>query len=184
MDPVVSLPLFERVLGPVFAQLPPRLRALHSIPQRQRWCGRGDVLRGTHWLVAPCAWLARLPPSATDVPVSVEFTVDATGERWDRRFGGVRMASRLWQRDGRLHERLGALRFRFALEVVEGEILWRAERAWAFGILPLPARWFAGVHCREREHEGRYEFLVDVSMPLLGRLIRYEGWLLPEDGDD
>ena len=28
-----------------------------------------------------------------------------------------------------------------------------------------------------------YEFLVDVSMPLLGRLIRYEGWLLPEEND-
>ena len=116
--------------------------------------------------------------------MSVEFTVDATGEHWNRRFGGVRMASRLWQRDGRLYERLGALRFRFALEVVDGEILWRAERAWAFGVLPLPARWFAGVHCRERQHEGRYEFLVDVSMPLLGRLIRYEGWLLPEGGHD
>ena len=180
----MTRPLFERVLGPAFAQLPPRLRALHSIPQRQRWCGRGDVLRGAHWLVTPCAWLARLPPAATDVPVCVEFVVDESGEHWNRQFGEVRMASRLWQRDGHLFERLGALRFRFALEAVDGEILWRAERAWAFGILPLPARWFAGVHCREREYEGRYEFLVDVSMPLLGRLIRYEGWLLPEDGDD
>jgi len=180
----VSTPLFERVLGAAFAGLPPRLQALHSIAERQRWRGRGEVLRGTHWLVVPCAWLARLPPAAADVPVSVEFVVNETGECWNRRFGGVRMASRLWQRDGHLYERLGALRFRFALEVVDGEILWRAARAWAFGIVPLPTRWFAGVHCREREREGRYEFLVDVSMPWLGRLIRYEGWLLPEGGDD
>ena len=134
----MTRPLFERVLGPAFAQLPPRLRALHSIPQRQRWCGRGDVLRGAHWLVAPCAWLARLPPAATDVPVCVEFVVDESGEHWNRQFGEVRMASRLWQRDGHLFERLGALRFRFALEAVDGEILWGAERAWAFGVLPLP----------------------------------------------
>ncbi|MGB3393596.1 MAG: DUF4166 domain-containing protein [Stenotrophomonas sp.] len=178
----MSTPLFERVLGTAFAGLPPRLKALHSIAKCQHWSGRGEVLRGTRWLVTPCAWLARLPPTSVDVPVSVEFVVDETGECWNRRFGGVRMASRLWQHDGRLFERLGALRFRFALEVGDGQMTWRAERAWVFGIVPLPARWFAGVHCREREREGRYEFLVDVSMPWLGRLIRYQGWLLPENG--
>ena len=175
----MTAPLFERVLGAAFAPLPPMLRALHSVPQRQAWCGQGRVRRGGHWLVAPCARLARLPPSADEVPVTVEFVVDDTGECWNRRFGAARMASRLWQREGRLFERLGALRFRFALRAVDGEIHWRAERAWAFGIVPLPAGWFAQVRCREREHGGRYEFLVDVALPLLGLLIRYEGWLLP-----
>ncbi len=171
--------MFAQVLGAPFEQLAPQVRALHSIPLRQRWSGQGEVLRGNHWLVAPCAWLARLPPSSS-VPVTVEFVTDAGGERWNRHFGAARMASRLWQRNGRLFEQLGALRFRFALREEGGQILWRAERAWAFGLVPLPARWFAQVHCREREHAGRYEFLVDVSMPLIGRLIRYEGWLLPE----
>ena len=32
---------------------------------------------------------------------------------------------------------------------------------------------------REREHAGRYEFLVEAAMPGIGRLIRYEGWLAP-----
>ena len=180
MDGTVSTPLFARVLGAAFQQLAPQVRALHSIPVRQRWSGQGEVLRGSHWLVAPCAWLARLPPTSS-VPVTVEFLVDASGERWNRQFDTARMASRLWQRDGQLFEQLGAVRFRFGLRQEAGQILWRAERVWAFGVLPLPTRWFAQVHCREREHAGRYEFLVDVSMPLIGRLIRYEGWLLPED---
>lgn len=175
----MSLPLFAQVLGPEFEQLAPQVRALHSIPTRERWSGQGEVLRGSHWLVAPCAWLARLPPTSS-VPVTVEFVIDTAGERWNRRFGSARMASRLWQRDGRLFEQLGAVRFRFGLREEAGQILWRAERAWAFGVLPLPTRWFAQVQCRERERAGRYEFLVDVSMPLIGRLIRYEGWLLPE----
>ncbi|MCD9086171.1 DUF4166 domain-containing protein [Stenotrophomonas sp. SY1] len=175
----MTRPLFEQVLGAGFGQLPPQLRALHSVRGRQRWSGQGEVLRGTHWLVAPCAWLARLPPTSS-VPVSVEFVVDANGEQWNRQFGPARMASRLWQRNGQLMERLGAMRFCFALDVVEGQILWRAQRVWAFGIVPLPARWFAQVHCRERERNGRYEFLVDVAMPVIGRLIRYEGWLLPD----
>lgn len=172
-------PLFKQVLGAGFEQLPDVLQALHSIPQRQRYAGRGEIRRGSHWLVAPCAWLARLPRSAVDVPVEVEFLVEADGERWHRRFDGQPMQSWLWLRDGTLHEQLGAVRFRFALAVVDGQILWRAERVWAFGVLPLPARWFGGVRCREREHCGRYEFLVDVSMPWIGPLIRYEGWLEP-----
>ncbi|WP_235504274.1 MULTISPECIES: DUF4166 domain-containing protein [Stenotrophomonas] len=179
----MSRPLFERVLGAAFAQLPPLLRALHSVPRRQVWHGQGSVRRGRHWLVAPCAWLARLPPSADAVPVTVEFVVDDSGECWNRRFGAARMASRLWQREGRLFERLGAVHFRFALHAVDGEIHWRAERVRAFGIVPLPAAWFAQVRCREREHAGRYEFLVDVALPLVGPLIRYEGWLLPGAGD-
>jgi len=179
VDGAVNRPLFERVLGTAFAQLPPVLRALHSVPRRQRWGGQARVRRGRHWLVAPCAWLARLPPDAEAVPVTVEFAVDGAGERWDRRFGDARMASRLWVRQGRLCERLGAVHFRFALEAVDGEIHWRAERGWAFGIVPLPARWFAWVRCRERADGDRYAFLVDVAMPLIGPLIRYEGWLLP-----
>lgn len=178
----MTVPLFAQVLGPAFEQLAPQVRALHSIAERQRWRGQGEVLRGSHWLVAPCAWLARLPPTST-VPVTVEFVVDAAGERWNRQFGRARMASRLWLRQGSLYEQLGAVRFRFGLREEAGQVFWRAERAWAFGLLPLPARWFTRVHCREREHAGRYEFLVDVSMPLIGRLIRYEGWLLPENGD-
>lgn len=176
----MNRPLFERVLGPVFERLAPQVRALHSVQGRQCWSGDAEVRRGSHWLVAPCAWLARLPPTS-NVPVTVEFVVDAGGERWNRRFGPARMDSRLWQRDGRLFERLGAVRFQFGLREEGGQVLWHAEKVWAFGVLPLPARWFAQVHCRERERHGRYEFLVDVSMPLVGRLIRYEGWLLPED---
>ena len=48
-----------------------------------------------------------------------------------------------------------------------------------FGLLPLPAGWFDGVRCREREHDGRYEFLVEARLPLVGLVVRYEGWLAP-----
>jgi len=180
VDGAVTAPLFARVLGAAaFARLPLTLQALHSVQGRQRWRGQACVRRGDHWLVAPCAWLARLPAAADAVPVTVEFVAEGAGERWNRRFGDARMASRLWSRQGRLFERLGAVRFRFALEAVDGEIRWRVERAWAFGSVPLPAAWFAQVRCRERVDGDRYTFLVDVAMPLLGPLIRYEGWLLP-----
>lgn len=49
----------------------------------------------------------------------------------------------------------------------------------AFGLLPLPSGWFEGVRCREREHAGRYEFLVEARLPLIGLVVRYDGWLEP-----
>src|SRR3546814_1462424 len=87
------------------------------------------------------------------------------------------MRSRL-RRDGRmLVERLGPVRFRFALHAQDGELWWRVNGVKLFGVLPLPASLFDGVYCREGEAEGRYTFEVEAALPLCGRLIRYEGWL-------
>lgn len=179
MDRALSPPLFAQVLGEDFARLPPALRALHSVARRQRYAGRAAVRRGRHRLLPLCAWLARLPPAAETLEVSVDFVVDANGERWLRRFGAHPMPSRLWLRRGRLRERLGAVEFEFALRVEADTIVWRTRRAWAFGVLPLPRRLLAGVHCRESERDGRYAFLVEVALPWIGPFIRYEGWLEP-----
>jgi hypothetical protein len=168
------------VLGEAaFAALPAPLRALHAAEGRQVFVGEGAIRRGRHPLVAPLAWAARLPPSADTLPVQVTFLTDAAGERWQRRFGAHPMQSRLWHHHGRLRERLGAVRFEFGLDARDGEIHWRVTRVWALGVLPLPLRWFGGVRCRERARAGRYEFLVDVRLPWIGPLIRYEGWLAP-----
>jgi hypothetical protein len=180
VDRALTRPLFEQVLGSeVFARLAPALRALHSIHERGVFAGRGRIVRGRHPLVALLAWGARLPPTSDDVAVEVTFLVTPEQERWHRRFGIHPMRSRLWRHGTHLREQLGAVKFEFALQAHDSEIHWRVVRVWALGVLPLPARWFDGVRCREREQGGRYEFLVDVALPLIGPLIRYEGWLEP-----
>jgi len=90
------------------------------------------------------------------------------------------MVSRLWEHEGHLHEQLGAVRFAFDLQARDGGIDWTVRRVWALGLLPLPTRWFGGVRCREAWHGQRYTFLVDVTLPWAGALIRYEGWLEPQ----
>ena len=62
-----------------------------------------------------------------------------------------------------------------------GAIWWRVQGVRLLGVLPLPARWFRGVRCRESEQDGRYRFQIDAALPLVGRVIRYEGWLEPVD---
>lgn len=161
-----------------FAQLPAPVRALHAVQQRQRFVGRALVRRGAHPLVPLLAWLSRLPHSG-QVAVEVEFLVDANGECWHRRFAGLPMHSRMWRHGAWLREHLSAVRFEFALHADAAALYWQARRVWAFGWLPLPARWFEQVRCREHADEGRYGFLVDVHLPWVGPFIRYEGWLEP-----
>ncbi|MCC4635523.1 DUF4166 domain-containing protein [Xanthomonas dyei] len=175
----MNTPLFAQVLGQdAFAQLPAPVRALHSVQQRQTFGGRARIQRGRHALVPLLALLSRLPRSG-EVDVEVEFLVDAHGERWHRRFAGLPMYSRLWRQGGALREHLGAVRFEFALRADADALYWQATRVWAFGVIPLPARWFDQVRCREHADAGRYGFFVDVHLPLVGPFIRYEGWLAP-----
>lgn len=169
--------LFRRILGAPFDTLPPQVRAIHAIAGRETWRGEATITRGRHILVPLFALATRLPPSRQRVPTTVEFIATPEGEHWRRDFGGARMASRYRERGALLCERLGLVEFAFSLGVHEGEILWATAGVRLFGAIPLPAAWFARVRCREREFEGRYEFLVEATLPLVGPLIRYEGWL-------
>lgn len=183
-DEAAPATLFQALLGPAFDTLPSSVRALHSVRGHGRYAGRASIERGRHPLARLCAAFAGLPPSLQDVPVTVNFETDRQGETWRRDFGGHGMRSRLRACDGGagerlLGERLGPMQFRFALHADAGAIHWRTVGARLFGLLPLPVAWFADVRCREAEADGRYTFLVEASMPLIGRLIRYEGWLAP-----
>jgi hypothetical protein len=181
--PAESTPLFQRVLGDAaFAALPVPVRALHAGADRQRWRGQGQVARGRHPLARLMAWATRLPPTGT-VPVEVRFDRQKGREHWRRRFGRHLMASTLWQQGDLLCERLGLVTFRFALDQQEAVLDWKVVQLRALG-LPLPARWFVGVHARESADGERYTFSVDVVLPVIGLLVRYDGWLSPVIGDD
>ncbi|MCD9030625.1 DUF4166 domain-containing protein [Luteimonas sp. Y-2-2-4F] len=175
MDPT----LFQQLLGARFYRLPASLRALHGIRGEGLYAGRATVVRGTRPLARLCARIAGLPPGMEDVPTTVAFVADARGETWRRDFGGKAMQSRLWRRGPWLCERLGPLQFRFALHARDDAIHWEVAAVRLLGVLPLPAALFSQVRCRERERAGRYEFRVEAAMPLIGPLVRYEGWLEP-----
>ena len=171
--------VFQQVLRAPFFNLPDSLRALHSIRGRGSYAGQVSVERGTHALARLCGAIAGLPPAMAAAPLRVEFTADARGETWRRDFGGHPMGSKLTCRNGLLVERLGPVQFRFLLHTADGAIYWNLAGVRLLGLLPLPRALFGRVQCREREHGGRYEFRVEAELPLLGPLVRYEGWLEP-----
>ena len=86
------------------------------------------------------------------------------------------MPSRLWREGDVLCERLGMATFGFHLEVVNEAIVWRVVRVGVFGV-SLPPRWFTGVGARESADGERYTFDVWASLPLVGMLVHYTGWL-------
>lgn len=170
---------FRTVLDDSFASLAPAVQALHAGDATATWTGRVQVRRGAGLLARLCARLASLPPTMDDAPVSVRFVCAEGCELWQRDFAGHAMHSRLRAVVGDLVESLGPLRFAFRLDAVDGAIHWRVRSVRAFALLPLPARWFAGVECREFERAGRYAFQVRAGLPLVGEVIAYDGWLEP-----
>ncbi len=175
--PATQRSLFARVLGDAaFSTLPHSVQALHRARGTRAYTGQAEVQAGRAWLARLCAWATALPPSAACVPVRVEITSNHDTERWDRRFGQHRMPSRFVADGNLLLERIGLVAFGFALTVADGELIWSVRRVRVLG-LPLPVRWFRGVRAREFEADGRYRFEVEATLPLVGLLVRYRGWL-------
>lgn len=75
LDSAPEVPLYRRILGRAWDELPASLRAMHSVQSSLVARGRADVTRGTSWLGALAASMVGFPQSGTDVPVEVSFTV-------------------------------------------------------------------------------------------------------------
>lgn len=175
MNPGAGEGLYRRLLGPRFDALPAPVRSIHAHSGLRRYQGEAEVVRGQGMLARVCAWATHLPPQSQG-DIEVEIEAHAAGERWTRRIAGHAMASRLRERDGLLDERLGPARFGFALEADGEGVAWRVRRVRVLGV-PLPCAWFAGVHARESADDGRYRFDVAASLPGIGLLVAYRGWL-------
>ena len=171
--------LFQSLLGAAFESLPPALQSIHDNRSVKTLTGQCDIERGRHWLAPLFAAAASLPPSGTNVPVTVTIAADAHGETWQRNFAGHAMTSRLWRREQWLMEKLGLVTFRFQLSAEDGRIHWQVAGASVLGV-PLPASWFAQTMAEEFENDARYRFDVQASLPIIGPLIRYRGWLVEE----
>ena len=169
-------PLFERLIGPSFGELPPAIRAIHCGHGHCVYSGRCSIVRGAGVLSRVCGAIASLPPASEDAPVRVAIAAGGGCETWARDFDGSPMRSTLRASDGLLEERLGALRFRFQLAAQAERIDWTLRSVRYLGI-PLPVAWFSNMSAVESVRDGRYEFFVRVELPLAGLLVEYRGTL-------
>jgi len=179
MSATTPTPLYRQLLSARFDDLPPTVRTLHERVGFHRYRGKVEVERGDGVLSRLCAWATRLPAHGRGT-IDVEIDSAAHGERWSRLFDGRAMRSRLWANETLLCERLGLVTFAFRLEVAPlgagHAVVWQVAKVRAMGV-PLPRRWFEGVGAREYERDRRYRFDVYATLPWVGRLVHYRGWL-------
>jgi hypothetical protein len=181
---VWSSALYARLLGDSHTRLAAAVRDMHRDDTVGHRSGVMRVTRGANRLARWLAALLRLPAAGEAVPVTLVITPSADGEEWRRTFAGKPMCTRQWSRlDGQLVEQSGPGEVRFRLEVCDdgGLVYHPAGVALRLGWLrvPLP-RWLAPtVTVRESPAAtaGQTDVSVRVSVPLLGLLISYEGWM-------
>ena len=170
--------LFARALGALFAALSDGVQALHHVMDERRCVGQGSVTRGRGWLAHLVAGIMRFPPDVAQTPVTVVMQRQGDCERCTRAFGTLRFHSTLRWRGGVMTERFGALRFAIGLRVRDWALHYPVTAGWAFGI-PIPRALLPISMAVETTSAGRAQFDVALSLPMVGLIVRYRGWLAP-----
>jgi hypothetical protein len=129
------------------------------------------------------ARLARLPAAGEAVDVRLQVTAQEEGEEWRRTFAGRPLVSMQSARGaGLLVERLGIMEMLMRLEVVGGALSYQTvSAAMRLGPLRIPLPYRLSLHVTAWERSvgdtNQIHVTVDVTLPLLGRLIAYDGIL-------
>jgi len=174
---------FQKVLGSDFDNLPAEVQALHTTFGLRRWSGQATVTRGSSAIGRIACRLIGFPSGSDGTPVTVTIESKDGKEVWRRNFGGKVFRSVLSADanagSGRVHERFGALSFAIDLDLKDKRLHFPVSRGTLFGI-PLP-KWLLPLsEATERMENGVFQFDVKISLPGIGKLVRYQGWLKPE----
>lgn len=171
----LEAPPYASVMGGDFAALPDTVRRMHEVLGDQGAHGRATVTRGQGFLAGAIARALGFPP-AGEHPLHVHFEERSGVERWTRSFSGRSFHSELSADGPLLVERFGLLRFGFDLPGDESGLS-MVLRRWWLGPIPLPLAWAPRSPAREWEEDGRFHFDVPISLPLVGPVVHYRGWL-------
>ncbi|MES2818352.1 MAG: DUF4166 domain-containing protein [Pseudomonadota bacterium] len=166
-------------LGPTFEQLPPLLQRAHRGDIRLQ--GPVEVVRGTG-LARLLGNALKMPAPGSAVPLVVEGRHDAAGMRWQRDFAGRQLVSHFRPQGAYLLEQMGPIKLWMHLRVEQGRLTYNLDHASIWG-LPIPKGLAPRLLAFEAQEQDRYRFQVEVSLPLLGLLIRYGGSLQLEAMD-
>jgi hypothetical protein len=158
------------------------VQRLHGDDALLKARGRAKVDGASHAAARLLRRLLGLPELGDDQALALTIERRGQQETWTRQFARSRMRSTLQSHRGtHLHERLGAVSLYFSLHRDNDAIDWQLQGVRLLG-LPLPRACAGKVRSRSGARNGRYAFHIDVRLPLLGRLVAYEGWLEIEHG--
>jgi hypothetical protein len=171
--------LYRRLLGERFGQLHPILCRFHDSPCGGSGAGRFQVVRACGGIRGLLARLLRLPPAGDAVPVQLIVTPRGRGERWSRYFGPHPLITRQTEWRGLLLESAGPLHFGLEVAVNNGGMTFQTRRVWLLGV-SLPRACAPDIEAEVVPDESGWAASVTVCLPVLGRLIRYQGRVIPQ----
>ncbi|MCB8819059.1 DUF4166 domain-containing protein [Microvirga rosea] len=174
--------LLGRTLGSDTKHLPALIRRIHG-SQPIRLIGRASVEAARNPIARILARAFGFPRTSSDLPAEVCLKPKGSFEIWTRRFGQTIFHSKLWS-EGQprcLYERFGPFRFELAIEPCpDGFGL--TVTGWHMGFLSLPLSFAPKASALTSvDSQDRYRFDVAITLPLVGPLVRYTGWLMPQD---
>ena len=164
---------FRIACGTDFDRLPEIVRRAHT--GKTRLAGKVRIQRGS-WLASLAADALGLPAAGDLVAMTVESDHRPDCMIWNRSFGGRAFRSRFRLEQGGLTESVGPFRLHLRVVVEDGKLHYRLARVGLRGI-PWPRRLAPGLEAWEGAAGAQYDFAVEVRLPVLGRLARYEGRL-------
>ena len=172
--------LYPSVLGSAFCDLPSKVRQLHNSGESSRWSGIATVKRGKSPFAHIIAAIMGFPKAAENTPVVVDFKCDEKGELWTRKFGDQSFSS--FQKRGTarathlITERFGLASVDLAAVIEDDRLLLIPRRFSVLGI-PMPGFLLPKGTSYETEKDGKFVFNVEVSLPIIGPVVTYQGQL-------
>jgi len=180
--PAAGMPLYRRLLGDAYAQLPAPIQAMHDLADTLVVEGVATIDRGKSIFARAIAAMVGFPPAGKDVPVQVLFTSRDGREIWRRTFADRSFTSTQEEGRGRFDrlmcERFGPFAFGLAL-VREADRLRLVIRRWSVLGIALPRALAPFGDAYESAEDGRFHFHVEIRLPVVGLIVRYRGWLVP-----
>ncbi|MEM8654142.1 MAG: DUF4166 domain-containing protein [Pseudomonadota bacterium] len=178
--------IFEKALGPHgIDDLPKRLQQFHGASGPVLWSGQADITRGKSALSRLIGWIFKFPQSGQVMPVTVGIDrtrslQDEPIEVWTRTFAGKSMTSVLSSQGDRLIlERFAPFSFGLKLEQ-DAKGIQMPLKHWRIGRIPLPGFLAPRSETTETtDSDERFRFDVRLSVPFVGFLVHYRGWLQP-----
>ncbi|MDP7034129.1 MAG: DUF4166 domain-containing protein [Planctomycetota bacterium] len=177
--------LYGRIRGMDWSQVDPTLQALHLSEEDLDTRGRFRVTRSRNVLARMIGRWMNLPPAGDPVEVHIHVQREHNQETWTRNFSGAIFKS--WQTldpEGMLVERFGRFEFRFHVETIpqgihfrQTDFRMRIGRGW----MPLPPWLSTRIEATETisGHSAHPQVEVDISIPIFGSILRYDGTLEP-----
>jgi hypothetical protein len=177
--------LFALALHDAFRALPDPIQAMHDRSRCFSAIGRCDVDHGANPIAHLVSALFRLPRAGRDLPLAVKFIARGGAETWERNFAGRIMRSRLSRAriPGQIKERFGPFAFTIRLRW-DGARLHYEMAAGRFLGLRLPHTLLPRSDTFESVEDSVFRFDVRLSLPLIGLLAHYRGWLKPDPLSD